>query len=107
MPSYGLFVTNLAALFWIFCKVPKVTKVGNKELLWDIAFILPNKVNHNRPDLVMWNNETKECKIIDFSVPIDQNTSMKETEKLLIMCHSYVNCNSYTGDDMHMKSCQL
>ena len=44
--------------------------------------MLPNKVNHNRPDLVIWNNKTKECKIIDFSVLLDQNISMKEMEKV-------------------------
>ena len=44
--------------------------------------MLPSKVNHNRPCLVIWNNKTKECKIIDFSVPLDQNISMKETEKV-------------------------
>ena len=63
-------------------KIPQVTKIGSKELWWDKTIILPNKVNHNRPDLVIWNNKTKECKIIDFSVPLDQNISMKETEKV-------------------------
>ena len=28
------------------------------------------------------NRQTKECKIADFSVPLDQNVSMKETEKV-------------------------
>ena len=63
-------------------KIPQVTKIGSKELWWDKTIILPNKVNHNRPDLVIWNNKTKECKIIDFSVPLDQNISVKETEKV-------------------------
>ena len=63
-------------------KIPKVTKIGNKELWWNKTIMLPNKVNHNRPGLVIWNNKAKECKVIDFSVPLDQNISMKETEKV-------------------------
>ena len=48
----------------------------------DKKFALPNKVKHNRPDLVIWDRQTKECKIIDFSTPLDQNVSMKETDKV-------------------------
>ena len=62
--------------------VPQVTETGTKELWWDKTVILPNKVNHNRPGLVIWKIRTKECKIIDFSVPLDQNMSMKETENV-------------------------
>ena len=46
-------------------KVPQVTKITAKELWRDKTIILPNKVNHNRSDLVIWNNKTMECKIID------------------------------------------
>ena len=71
-------------------KVPQVTKSGTKELWWDKTIVLPNKVNHNRPDLVIWNNKTKECQIIDLNVPLDQNVSTKETEKgnnyITLMC---------------------
>ena len=63
-------------------KIPKVTKIGNKELWWGKTITLPHKLNHNRSDLVIWNNKTKECKIKDFSVPPDQNISMKEMEKV-------------------------
>ena len=62
--------------------VPEVARIGNKELWWDKKFTLPNKVKHNKPDLVIWDRQTKECKIIDFSTPLDQNVSMKETEKV-------------------------
>ena len=40
------------------------------------------KVKHNKPDLVIWGRQTKECNIIDFNTPLDQNESMKETEKV-------------------------
>ena len=62
--------------------VPEVARIGDKELWWDKKFVLPNKVKHNKPDLVIWNRQTKECKIIDFSTILDQNVSMKETEKI-------------------------
>ena len=61
--------------------VPEVARIGDKELWWDKKFVLPNKVKH-KPDLVIWNRQTKECKIIDFSTILDQNVSMKETEKV-------------------------
>ena len=56
--------------------------MGDKELWWDKKIELPDKVKHNKPDLVIWNRKTKECKIIGFSTPLDQNVSMKETEKV-------------------------
>ena len=62
--------------------VPEVARIRDKELLWDKKFTLPNKVKHNKPDLVIWDRQTKECKIIDFSTPLDQNVSMKKTEKV-------------------------
>ena len=40
------------------------------------------KVRHNRPDLVVWNNETKNCFIIEFSCPADVNVTRKAAEKL-------------------------
>ena len=39
-------------------------------------------MKHNKPDLVIWNRQTKEYKIIDFSTPLYQNVSMKKTEKV-------------------------
>ena len=62
--------------------VSEVAEIGDKKLWWDKKFVLPNKVKHNKPDLVIWNRQRKECKIIEFSVPLDQNVSMKETEKV-------------------------
>ena len=59
-----------------------MARIGDKELWWDKKFALPNKVKHNKPNLVIWDRQTKECKIKDFSTPLDQNVSMKETEKV-------------------------
>ena len=37
---------------------------------------------HNKPDLIIWNYETKVCTIVAFSCPLDINTTKKVSEKL-------------------------
>ena len=54
-------------------------KTGDLELWWDKKI---NKVEHNRPDLIIWDRKKKECRIIDFSVPLDGNVTRKEIEKV-------------------------
>ena len=44
--------------------------------------MLPNQMNHSRPDQIIWSNKTKECKLFDCSVSPDQTISMEETEKV-------------------------
>ena len=36
----------------------------------------------NKPDIVIKNNKTMTCKLIDMVVPSDKNTSVKVIEKL-------------------------
>ena len=36
---------------------------------------------HNKPDLIIWNYETKDCTIIEFSCPLEINTTRKVSEK--------------------------
>ena len=36
---------------------------------------------HNRPDIVIWNCDTKVCKIIDIFVPLDTNVELREETK--------------------------
>ena len=57
--------------------------------------MLPNIVNYSRPALVIWSDKTQECKIIDLSVRLDQNVSMKETEKVTTIYRLYLNYNNY------------
>ena len=40
-----------------------------------------SKVPHNNPDLIIWNCETKVCTIVEFSCPLDINTTKKVSEK--------------------------
>ena len=39
------------------------------------------KVQHNRPDLLVWDKAEKECIIIEFSCPADVNVIKKVAEK--------------------------
>ena len=43
---------------------------------------LPNRVKHKRPDMIIWDKQKIQCKVIDFSIPLDNNVPMKETEKI-------------------------
>ena len=36
----------------------------------------------NRPDIVLKNKKDKTCLLIDMTIPLDTNTSVKTTEKL-------------------------
>ena len=41
-----------------------------------------DKVPHNKPDLMIWDQEAKICSIIEFSCPLDININRKVNEKL-------------------------
>ena len=68
----------------------KIEYKGNKfvgqdngtEYSWNVAIKTAAKVRHNRPDLVIWDIESKNCQIIEFSCPADVNVSKKAAEKL-------------------------
>ena len=59
----------------------EITRVGEKEIWWDKIIDTPGKINHNRPDIVLWELDTKVCKIIDICVPLDFNVALRETTK--------------------------
>ena len=63
-------------------RVPQtVTKVKNTEIWWDKKITTEKKIPHNKPDLVVWNNDSKQCKIIDVSIPLDTNVKLREQTK--------------------------
>ena len=39
------------------------------------------KIPHNMPDLIVWNNDSKQCKVIDVSIPLDTNVKLGEQTK--------------------------
>ena len=51
------------------------------EFWWNIPVKTCKRVKHNRPDIVVWNHNTKECLIIEISCPLDINIVEKEREK--------------------------
>ena len=62
--------------------VPKnvIWKSQNSEIWWDTPIETTTKTKHNKPDIILWRKEEKECKIIDICVPLDEN--LKANEKL-------------------------
>ena len=40
-----------------------------------------NKVKKNKPDIVIWNQQDKTCKIVEVSVPLDMNLRQAREDK--------------------------
>lgn len=43
------------------------------KVYWDFTVTTDRGVEHNRPDMVVWNKQDKTASLIDFAVPLDQN----------------------------------
>ena len=59
-----------------------IQKLGDNEYWWNLSINTAQKVQHNKPDLVIWNTKKKTCDIIEVSCPADINITKKEEEKL-------------------------
>ena len=61
-----------------------VLKIDNHEYWWNMSIKTTTKVthNHNKPDLLVWDNEQKICQILEFSCPCHVNLINKTTEKI-------------------------
>ena len=57
-------------------------KQANIEIWWDTRISTTPKVKHNRPDIVIWDNEKKTCVIADICVPLDSNVHVQEKTKV-------------------------
>ena len=53
-----------------------------REYWWNASIKTATKVPHNKLDLVIWNYKTKVYTIVEFSCPLDINTTKKVSEKL-------------------------
>ena len=61
----------------------RISEDGKKEIWWDRKLQTSQKMDHIRPDIVLFNREKKGgCTIVDFSVPWDKNVQKKEQEKV-------------------------
>ena len=59
-----------------------IYKEHPREYWWNISIKTATKIPHNKPDLVIWNKETRLCSIIEFSCPLATNIGRKLNEKL-------------------------
>ena len=55
---------------------------GKVEIWWDKSVETTNKLEHNRPDVVVVDRVRKKWVIVDFAVPWDKNVWSKENEKI-------------------------
>ena len=60
---------------------PTVTAKRNIETWWNKPISTVDKVSHNRPDIVVWGKQTRQCTIIEISAPLDMNVVTKEIKK--------------------------
>ena len=54
----------------------------HREYWWNVSVKTATKVAHNKPDLIIWNRETKICSVIEFTCLLDININKKVKEKL-------------------------
>ena len=57
----------------VIYKPPEVTRTKDKEIWWDVHVTTPRKVEHNIPDMVLWDIKNRKCTIIEISVSLDTN----------------------------------
>ena len=51
-------------------------------ILWDMPIHTDKTIAANRPDIVLTNKKDKTCLLIDMTIPLDTNTSVKTMEKI-------------------------
>ena len=52
------------------------------KILWDVCIQIDGQVEHQRPDIVVMEKNTKNCLIIDVACPVYNNLILKRNEKL-------------------------
>jgi len=67
---------------WYEHEPPTVTDKNNITILRDMPIHTDRTIAANRPDIVLKNKKDQTCLLIDMTVPLDANTSVKTTEKL-------------------------
>ena len=59
-----------------------VIKHNQYEYWWNLSVKTVTKIPHNKPDLIIWNQEKLVCSVVEFSCPSDVNITKKVDEKL-------------------------
>ena len=67
---------------WYEHEPKAVTKNDSITFQWDMPIHTDRTMAANRPDIVLKNKKDKTCLLIDMTIPLDTNTSVKTTEKL-------------------------
>ena len=67
---------------WYEHKSETVTENEEVTILWDMQIHTDRELPVNKPDIVIKDHANRCCKLIDVSVPSDQNTSTTAIEKL-------------------------
>ena len=65
----------------IFKDPEPITVFRDLEIWWDKPVLLPRKIPHNRPDIIISDKKTLSCTIIDVSVPLDLDIEKKNQDK--------------------------
>ena len=75
---------KLLEKYEITSKEPQPLKIVSNddcEIWWDMKVYLATGVQHNKPDIIVWDKKQKKCFVIDISVPADCNINKKIKEK--------------------------
>ena len=59
-----------------------VTENDSVAILWDTPIHTDRTIAANRPGFVLRSKKDKTCLLIDMTIPLDMNTSVKTMEKL-------------------------
>ena len=58
-----------------------VINTPTKEIWWDKPLQTPNKIEHNRPDIVIWDRNRTTCTVVEVGVPLDFNIASCQRNK--------------------------
>ena len=67
---------------WYEHEPKTVIENDSVSILWEMSLHTDRTIAANRPDTELKNKRDKTCLLIDMTIPLDTNTSVKTTEKL-------------------------
>ena len=59
-----------------------MSHTSTQEIWWNHPVTTVNKVKYNRPDIIIWDKEEKQCSVIDICTPLDFNVSNRQVTKI-------------------------
>lgn len=62
-------------------KPSSILENSHYKLYWDRTILTDRTVQHNRPDLLLWNKREKKVTLVDFAVVNDENLTATENTK--------------------------